>query len=295
MGGSEVMLVQILRELRASKPSWDFHLIVPASGPLADRGRAAGANVIVLPMPRALAELGEWGSGGRGRSALVAGLMRAAIGLREYERMLRQTVAALGPDVIHSNGFKAHIAAARIRVDAARVWHIHEYVSARPVSRSLLRRYARRCRAMVAVSESVAADLRRTIAPGAVHVIHNAVDLTRFAPDGAIADLDRLAGLTPARDATVRVGLVATLSRWKGHETFLRALASLPPGSPVRGYVVGGAVYDTRGSQHSLEELRSLASSLGLGDRVGFTGFVHQTDEVMRALDVVVHASTDAE
>jgi glycosyltransferase involved in cell wall biosynthesis len=248
-------------------------------------------------MPPALAGLGEWGSGGRRRGALVAGLMRAAIGLREYERALGRTLTALGPDIIHSNGFKAHIAAARIRRgDAALVWHMHEYVGARPVTRSLLRRYAGRCRAIVAVSESVAADVRQSTAHRVdVQVIHNAVDLARFAPDGAVADLDRLAGLTPAREGTVRVGLVATFSRWKGHETFLRALASLPPDRPVRGYVIGGAVYDTRGSQYAAEELKALASTLRLGDRVGFTGFVHETDEVMRALDVVVHASTDAE
>ena len=93
---------------------------------------------------------------------------------------------------------------------------------------------------------------------------------------------------------TVRVGLLATFARWKGHDVFLRALAAIPREMPVRGYVIGSAVYDTAGSQHTVEELQTLADRLGLGDRVGFTGFLPAAP-AMRALDVVVHASTRPE
>jgi glycosyltransferase involved in cell wall biosynthesis len=117
----------------------------------------------------------------------------------------------------------------------------------------------------------------------------------KFSPEGPAADLDALSGLAPAPAGTVRVGLVATFSRWKGHETFLRALGALPAGAPIRGYVIGGAMYDTDGSQYTLDELRRLAASLGLENRVGFTGLALDPERVMRALDVVVHASTARE
>jgi glycosyltransferase involved in cell wall biosynthesis len=64
---------------------------------------------------------------------------------------------------------------------------------------------------------------------------------------------------------------------------------------PVRGYVIGGALYETDGSQRDLDELRRLADRLGLSGRVGFTGFVDDAAAAMRALDVVVHASTQPE
>jgi glycosyltransferase involved in cell wall biosynthesis len=126
-------------------------------------------------------------------------------------------------------------------------------------------------------------------------VILNAVDLEKFSPDGPAADLDALSGLAPAQAGTVRVGLVATFSRWKGHDTFLRAVAALPAASPIRAYVIGGAMYDTEGSQYTTDELRRLVTALGAGSRVGFTGFVRDPERVMRALDVVVHASTAPE
>src|SRR4029079_5315605 len=114
------------------------------------------------------------------------------------------------------------------------------------------------------------------VAPRAPVVpIYNAVDLDACSPQGDRLDLDRLAQMPQAPDGTIRVGLVATFARWKGHETFLRALQRLAA-SGVRGYVIGGPLYDTAGSQHTLDELRAMAASLGLHDRVGFTGFVAQ-------------------
>ncbi|HEX8242142.1 MAG TPA: glycosyltransferase, partial [Longimicrobium sp.] len=53
--------------------------------------------------------------------------------------------------------------------------------------------------------------------------------------------------------------------------------------------------YATAGSEVDPEGLREMASALGVADRVGFTGFVGDPAAAMRALDVVVHASTQPE
>jgi glycosyltransferase involved in cell wall biosynthesis len=63
----------------------------------------------------------------------------------------------------------------------------------------------------------------------------------------------------------------------------------------VRGYVIGGPVYDTAGSQLTNDELADRAAALGVSGRVGFTGFVERPAAALRALDVVVHASTEPE
>jgi glycosyltransferase involved in cell wall biosynthesis len=291
MGGSEVMLIQIVREVRRARPGWRFAAILPGAGPLAAALETEGAAVRIVPMPPTLLRLGEWG----GRTIRLAWrLARAGLALPAYQRRLASSLAALGPDVIHSNGFKPHVVAARIPSDAARVWHIHEYVGTRPLTRRLLRHYRHEADAIVANSASVGQDASRVIGAD-VTTIPNGVDVERFSPDGTRADLDAAAGLPTALPGTVRIGLVATFSRWKGHETFLRALALLPPDAPVRGYIIGGPVYDTTGSQHRPEDLDALARSLGLGGRLGLTGFLSPVESALRALDVVVHASTDPE
>ena len=92
----------------------------------------------------------------------------------------------------------------------------------------------------------------------------------------------------------VRVGLLATLAWWKGHRLFLESLAKLDPQLPFRAYYIGGALYSTQ-AQASLDELRRYAHELGLSDRIGFTGVVSEPAAAMRALDVVVHTSTEPE
>jgi glycosyltransferase involved in cell wall biosynthesis len=129
-----------------------------------------------------------------------------------------------------------------------------------------------------------------------ITVVRNAVDVAHFTPaerDGA--EMDRLAGLPSAEPGTVRVGLVATYANWKGHDLFLDALAQLPATSRVRGYVVGGPIYATTGSQFTREELERQAAANGLTGRVGFVPFQPDPADAYRMLDVVVHASTRPE
>ena len=93
----------------------------------------------------------------------------------------------------------------------------------------------------------------------------------------------------------MRIGLVATFARWKGHEVFLRAIARLAHTVPCRAYVIGDALYQTDGSQYQRHELEQMSAALGLARRTGFTGFVLRSDAALRALDIVVHASTGPE
>jgi glycosyltransferase involved in cell wall biosynthesis len=63
----------------------------------------------------------------------------------------------------------------------------------------------------------------------------------------------------------------------------------------VRGYIIGGPIYETGGSQFSLRELKEIAASRGVADIVGFTGRIDDVPAAMRALDIVVHASVEPE
>jgi glycosyltransferase involved in cell wall biosynthesis len=199
--------------------------------------------------------------------------------------------------VIHTNGFKMHALGAWASPrNVPVIWHVHDYASMRPLMARVLRRLAKRCAMALANSKSVAEDLR-AVCGTRLHVetIYNGIDLNSFSPIGKILDLDAIAGLPPAPPETVRVGMLATLALWKGHRTFLEALSRLPSHLPVRGYIMSGALYRTEGSQDSLVELKSLAERLGIATRVGFTGFLDQPAAAVRALDIVVHASTQPE
>jgi glycosyltransferase involved in cell wall biosynthesis len=133
----------------------------------------------------------------------------------------------------------------------------------------------------------------------AVRVIHNVVDTARFFPaavDGRT--LDQLSGLPVPDSPCLRIGLVATYARWKGHEVFLkaaRALLDRGPQSPVRFYVIGGPIYATAGSQWTRAELLQQITELNLSNHVGLVEFQQDPADIYRALDIVVHASTQPE
>ena len=296
LGGAEASLRDVLASLRQARPAWTLVLVAPRDGRLVREVQPLGVRTIILPFPPALARFGEHGFTSDGGLA-VARLARAALATPWYVHRLRATLRAHRTDVIHANGLKAHLLAAAAKPrGAALVWHVHDYLQRRPVSARLLGRLVSRCDAILANSESVARDVRDVLGDRVpVSTMYNGVDLERFRANGPVVDLDALAGLPPAAAGVVRVGLVAVMARWKGHFLFLDALAAVPPETPVRGYVVGGPIYDTEASQCSLDELRARAHALGLEGRVGFTGFVEAPEDAMRALDVVVHASTEPE
>jgi glycosyltransferase involved in cell wall biosynthesis len=287
IGGAERVLLDVVASL---PPGHDPALVAPGEGPLLERARALGVPVAIAPMPASVASLGD--SALRGRSPLAAlGLAARAFvaGPRvlAYRSTLSRAIASLRPDVVHTNGLKAHWLA---RSTAPVVWHLQDFVSERPWAPRLLRRA--RPRAAIALSNAVAEDARRLFPGLPVETVLGSVDLDVFAPGpGEPARLDTLGELEPRADV-VRVGLLGAFGRWKGQDLFLEAAARLP-GRPIYFFIVGGPIYATQGSQFSVEELRGKARALGVG--AGFVPFQQDPAWVYRSLDVVVHASTRPE
>ncbi|HWE38748.1 MAG TPA: glycosyltransferase family 4 protein [Isosphaeraceae bacterium] len=304
VGGAELSLLDLLATLPAALPGVERHLVLLGDGPLRDRAEALGVSVHVAPMPEALAGLGDSALRGRGRFGAAIGLaargLPAAWAARSFAKGLRTILRDLKPDLIHTNGLKAHLLAHVARVPGVPVvWHVRDFPGARPVMAKALRWAARGAAGAIAISEAVARDVQGVAPALPVAVVYNAIDVDRFAPGpGDGPRLDALAELPPAPSGTVRVGLVATYARWKGQDLFLQAAGRVVAESldtPARFYVIGGPIYKTRGSQFSVEELRAMADGLGLGDRVGFVPFQSDPADAFRALDVVVHASTQPE
>ena len=302
LGGAELSLLDVMACMRARAPQSSLTLIAGDEGPLIDRAARLGVDTVTLPFPRAVAQIGDAGAGGNagaqvGRGALTARLLLAAPGVASYVSRLRTALRNRQPDIIHTNGFKMHVLGSWARpADVPVLWHVRDYVSARPLAARFMKALAPTCTAAIANSESVARDLRTVCGDGLrVHAVHNRIDVERFSPVGATLDLDAWSKLPPAADGMIRVGLPATFARWKGHDVFLKALSILCANRGVRGYVIGGALYKTAGSQYTMAELRSLARDLGVEQTVGFTGYVDDPAAALRSLDIVVHASTQPE
>jgi len=292
LGGGERAILTIMAALLQKYPELEIHLIIGTEGLLREQAESLGVQVKLLELPEAVTQLGD--SVLKENSKMIAGLkllsqlMMLSPSMWLYINELRQTISDLKPDIIHTNGIKANLVTALAGVKGIPVvWHIQDFYGARPLMAKALRWASKRSTGAIAIAEAVAKDARTTLPGLPVEVIYSAVDINYFSPAASFR-----------WEPPLRVGLVATFARWKGHNIFLEAAGEIIKAHPelnVRFCIVGGAIYQTRGSQFSQEELEEKVLQLGIADRVDFLGFQQDIAAIYRWLDIVVHASTQPE
>lgn len=291
IGGAERVLLTILAALLRVQPDIQLHLIVGTDGPLIEQAKNLGVQVKLLKLPEEFNQLGDSAVKGSNKVMavliLLLRLVKILPRIGKYLGEFHGLLCELKPDLIHSNGIKTHLLIALAGVRGIPVvWHIHDFYGSRPLMARVLKWMSDRATFGIAVSQAVAQDARVTLPRLPVEVIYNTVDVNHFSPT------------PPSSHFPLRVGLVATFARWKGHDIFLEAAATVVRSRPdlkVRFCIVGGPIYKTQGSQFSEEELREKASVLGIEDKVDFLGFQENIVEIYHWLDIVVHASTQPE
>lgn len=297
VGGAERVMLGLIARLRDEHT---ISVVFMADGPLVPLIRELNVKVELLALPSAWHEFGD------GRSWISSGLqgaLRAPVRtwqLGAYLCRLYSLLKKLEPEILHTNGMKAHLSGALTKPQDARlVWHLHDYIGHRNLGRRLLRVCASRATAAIAVSRSVAEDASTTFPRLRITAVPNFVDVEHFCPGPTEhVSLDHEAGFGSPEGPIVRIGLVATYALWKGHLLFLDALRGVVDrlGSDrVRGYIVGGPIYRTDSSQVSEADLRRRIAELDLKGCVGLVPFKKDPVAAYRSLDVVVHASTQPE
>jgi len=306
LGGAERSLLDLLAALRRECPRQKLCLIIGSDGPLMAEAGKLGVAAEVIPFPAALAEAGDAGMklGSRGRLATAATHLwkgaKAGLAARKFAHTLAERIKSFDPALIHSNGIKCHLLVWMMGdLGVPVVWHVRDFLSSRALMRRALRIASKSARQVVTCSEAVAIDARRVLPGVPVSGMMDGIDIENYAPGPQPgASLDALAGQAPASEDTVRIGMLGVFARWKGQDLFLQAAAkffSKPPNARARFYIIGGALYQTAGSQFSLEELQQMRDRLGLTERVAFIPFQRDTVPIYRALDVVAHCSTHPE
>jgi glycosyltransferase involved in cell wall biosynthesis len=197
-------------------------------------------------------------------------------------RSLVGALRAIAPDVVYTNGIKAHVlgsVAARL-AGVPSVVH-HRDILTGPVRLAFIAAIAACSQARIATSKNVARayPLARTT------VIGNPVELGAFRvlPDRSTARASfGFAGAAPI------AGIVGRINRWKGIDRFLRALAIVNRTTELRGLIVGAPHFR---DADLLEELHALRSKLNLDDLVRFSDWVDDTRTIYAAIDVNVNCS----
>jgi glycosyltransferase involved in cell wall biosynthesis len=147
--------------------------------------------------------------------------------------------------------------------------------------------------ALLANSEYTAQILRQLFAGHpSVRVVRYGIDLKRHAPAPAQGAATRAAlGILPGERVA---GIFGRLQAWKGQHVFLRAAAELARRDIAARYLmVGGSVFGL--DPNYANDLQRFARDAGIAGRVLFLGQRSDTNALMNACDVVVHASVEPE
>ena len=262
-GTLEIAEAQIAAGFRA--------IVASAGGEMVPALEALGAKHITLPLT-AKSPFAIWRN-----AAALAALMRTE-----------------GVALIHARSrapaWSALIAARRTGLPFVTTYHgaYNEGFPGKRLYNSVMARGDR----VIAISHFIA-ELIRTrhgVAEARLRVIPRGVDPRRFDP--ALVSSDRLDKLRTAwglPEGRPIIMLPARVTRWKGQMVLVEAMARLP------GDSIALLVGDAEERPAFKAELLARIESLGLKDRVRLVGHANDMPAALMLVDVVIHASTDAE
>lgn len=280
LGGAEFALLPLAVECAARS-----EVVLLADGPFRTRLEASGVRVQVSSDTRV---------SNIDRQALQINWLYAMPGIARQVCTIAR--AARRFDVLFLNTQKALLLGALGKPLHHRpvVWFLHDIMSDAHFGRiqlMIVRWLARHAADHIVVNSRASADalLALTGLPAAaVAVVHNGVDVSAFTEFDA-RDIPALRHRLGLPETAWLAGLFGRLAPWKGQHIAIDALPQLPH---VHLVLVGAALY---GEDAYAQGLRERAQQLGVADRVNFAGFRDDIPAWMKAMNVILHTSTESE
>ena len=275
IGGAELHLLSVARHFRETST-----VVLFADGPFRHALETAGVRVRVFPS--------EWAAEGvRHENPRLSPRNIAAV-LRLAWLTAR---SARGADSIYANSPKALLVSSIARLVRRKpvIWFLHDVLDEThfsPRTIRLLVTVANRTAARILANSKATADA--FVSAGGrgdlVRVVYDGFDAARFLDTSV--DITALRAELDLKGSHV-LGVFGRIIPWKGQDVVMRALAQVPS-------VVALFVGEEEDGGYA-NELRLLATKLGIAERVRFLGFREDVPQLMRLVDCVVHASTNPE
>jgi len=259
------------------KAGFKVVLYTAGEGPLADRARQEGHEVIVLPYPPAL---NRFGKGLVAKSLLK--LIKAFVGLVRYNTQWFREVRLRNYEIIHCTSIRSLFSAGiGARLAGASVTWVIQMEYSIPVIDTLGLLLAHRIIFIAPRLRLTKNQLVLRLVEAKVRVVPFGVDLDKQIPDrSACRDGLRL------KEETFVIGTAASIVPNKGIHILIEVVAQLVKrGIDLKCIVVGGVPEYARSYR---EELQYAVEEEGIGDVVEFLGWRSDCSEILRALDLFV-------
>jgi glycosyltransferase involved in cell wall biosynthesis len=274
IGGAEISLWEMIKNMNRQ---WFLPVaILPPLGPLEALLRRDNVDIKTVKMIRFK----------RTRNALR--LIRFLLHVMLYVPRIAAFVKKSGVRLVHSNGVHAHVfgALAAKLAGVPSVWHVRDLTPLGFLGRPL----AALSTAVVVPSEAAKLLMQTCVRSTKKLIqIENGLDISelesRFATAPSGAEGYRLGART--RSNRFSIVMVANMTPWKGHDTFIHAAALVADAHADATFqIVGGDIFHENSDY--VDRLERLCQDLGLGNEITFTGYREDAPAIMNAADVVV-------
>lgn len=261
-GGGQFSLLGLLQNI--DREQFKPLLVCPFEGSLTTKAKELGITVEIVPM-----------------EALTGNPTNVLRALSRLIRLINRTQPAL----IHANTsrsmFYAGLSARKWGIPT--IWHVRVIDSEGWYDRLL----AGLSTKIIVISEAVMKRFQwlHTRKPDKLKMIYNGVDIDAFHPD---IKADHIREEFNILMRSPIVGIVGNLLEWKGQRYFIQAAAEIAKVIPDAKFLIVGDGEDKG-------YLENLCHRLGLDACVFFTGRRYDIPQLMAAMDVIIHASVDAE
>jgi glycosyltransferase involved in cell wall biosynthesis len=279
LGGAELTLLPIAHRYRDR-----CMVVLLKDGPLRDRLVELGVAVRLLPGGQGMLGVRRQGSG-------LHALASAPAVLATVWRLGR---LARGFEIIYANTQKSAIVSflAGKLIGRPVIWYLHDIMSAEHfagIQRKTVIGLANWAAHSVICNSTASQDAFIACGgdPKRIVVAPAGVDPHLF-DEVHGSDLAAIRSEIHVGDAPL-IGMFGRLASWKGQRVLIDAL---PQMEGVHAVFVGDALF---GEERYRDEIQDRVRALGVGRRVHWLGFRDDIPQLMRACDLVIHASVSPE
>ncbi len=276
LGGAEKSLLDLLGHLNKE----EYHPIAscPGQGRFVEELRKMGVEIKIIPYHRKILDF----------SRNENGIHLFTLPLFFWWLMptilaLKKLIKDRGVHLVVTNGIKCHFIGSVLSLitKTRLIWHVRDLIETGWL-KWILRSLGRHFPDKIIVNSYAVGDIFS--GNGKKETVYNGIDISRFDPE---IDGEELRSVLNVDKNTKLIGTIGHLAPLKGFEELLQALAEvIKRGFDTKLALVGDTIYSS--SDGYKQKLLSLVYSLGLKDRVVFTGFRKNIPEFLASFDIFV-------
>jgi len=273
--GAEKVLLRLISYFDTSLI--EITALCPENKGLAEDLKAENIDVRLIPMPLLV------------RTANPVKLFKYCFGFYRFSKQLIQYLRTAKIDIVHCNSFIStlySIPAAKL-TKIPMIWHMHDILRHRFFNKIFICLAGLGANRIICVSNAVKENLISFgVKKEKCQIVYNSIKPPAEQQKWKSDEFYKEFGINSQTKVVTMIGQIA---EWKGQSILIEAVAKLVKRYDIKSLIVGDVISPSE--DHYKNTLYKTTNDLNLNNHVIFTGFRTDIQKIIKASDVIVHAS----